>query len=71
MYASVWIYKLMKRNDDSVELSRYEKGIKNLIDTFVNSSEILMPLLRVIGAREGKGGGGAMCREECDVPGER
>lgn len=71
MYASVWIYKLMKRNDDSVELSRYEKGIKNLIDTFVNSSEILMPLLRVIGARERKGGGGAMCREECDVPGER
>ena len=49
MYASVWIYKLMKRNDDSVELSRYEKGIKNLIDTFVNSSEILMPLLRVRG----------------------
>lgn len=40
MYASVWIYKLMKRNDDSVELSRYEKGIKNLIDTFVNSSEV-------------------------------
>lgn len=71
MYASVWIYKLMKRNDDSVELSRYERGIKNLIDTFVNSSEILMPLLRVIGARERKGGGGAMCREECDVPGER
>lgn len=29
----------MKCNDDSVELSRYEKGIKNLIDTFVNSSE--------------------------------
>ena len=71
MYASVWIYKLMKRNDDSVELSRYEKGIKNLIDTFVNSSEILMPLLRVIGARERKGGGGARCREECDAPGER
>ena len=23
------------------------------------------------GARERKGGGGAMCREECDVPGER
>lgn len=67
----MWIYKLMKRNDDSVELSRYEKGIKNLTDTFVNSSEILMPLLRVIGARERKGGGGAMCREECDVPGER
>ncbi len=63
MYASVRIYKLMKRNDDSVELSRYEKGIKNLIDTFVNSSEILMPLLRVIGARERKGGGGAMCLE--------
>lgn len=33
--------KVMKRNDDSVELSRYEKGIKNLIDTFVNSSEVL------------------------------
>lgn len=30
----------MKRNDDSVDLSRYEKGIKNLIDTFVNSSEV-------------------------------
>lgn len=78
----------MKRNDDSVDLSRYEKGIKNLIDTFVNSSEVLEVVKPVsIGdkksmdellksmdsneARERKGGGGAMCREECDVPGER
>lgn len=33
--------KVMSRNDDSVEFSKYEKGIKNLIDTFVNSSEVL------------------------------
>lgn len=32
---------VMQRNDDSVEFSKYEKGIKNLIDTFVNSSEVL------------------------------
>lgn len=33
--------KVMSRNDDSVEFSEYEKGIKNLIDTFINSSEVL------------------------------
>ena len=33
--------KVMSRNDDSVEFSKYEKGIKNLIDTFINSSEVL------------------------------
>lgn len=33
--------KVMSRNYDSVEFSKYEKGIKNLIDTFVNSSEVL------------------------------
>ena len=38
---------------------------------YAPQAAILMSLLRVIGARERKGGGGAMCREECDVPGER
>ena len=33
--------KVMSRNDDSVEFSKYEKGIKNLIDAFINSSEVL------------------------------
>lgn len=32
---------VMIRNDDPVEFSKYESGIKNLIDTFVNSSEVL------------------------------
>ena len=32
---------VMIRNDDPVEFSKYENGIKNLIDTFVNSSEVL------------------------------
>ena len=30
----------VKINDDSMDLSGYEKGIKNLVDTFVNSSEV-------------------------------
>ena len=31
---------VVNRYDDSLDLSKYENGIKNLIDTFVNASEI-------------------------------
>lgn len=32
---------VMRRYDDEVDLSKYEQGIKNLIDTFVNATEIV------------------------------
>lgn len=32
---------VMLRYDDEVDLSKYEQGIKNLIDTFVNATEIV------------------------------
>lgn len=31
---------VMMRYDDEIDLSRYEQGIKNLIDTFVNATDI-------------------------------
>lgn len=46
-YRSKWSFyqklknAVVKRYDDSVEVSRYEDGIKNLINTFVNASEVV------------------------------
>lgn len=33
-------YSVIERYDNTIDLSKYESGIKNLIDTFVNASEV-------------------------------